>query len=365
MKDITKKLDTIFRQAVASRAVQSATLRIQGLQGDLDWCAAYGSVGPDGPDMQPDSPYFIASATKIFTATAIMMLHENGRLNLEDSLQDALPDIDLTGLQLRRRKDLTSQIRIFHLLAHTSGLPDYFEQAGTGRHSLLKELLEQGDRSWDLDFVLERARRMKPPFAPAISEGSGFKAHYSDTNYQLLGAIIERYTGQNLGEALNRFIFDPLNLQQTYVYGQDHAADKGRRTEPSLFCYKDRWLKLPRAMASFGADGGMVSTSAEQIEFLKALLHRKLIRSGDLLQRMQQWNPLFFPFQYGLGLMRFQLPRIFTLFRTMPAFVGHSGASGAINFYCKERDIYVAGTMNQLANRSLPFQWMSRVIAAI
>ncbi|MCB1139351.1 MAG: beta-lactamase family protein [Leptospiraceae bacterium] len=363
MKDIQKKLDTIFRNAVGSRSIKSATLRIQGFQDELDWSAAYGSMGPDGPDIQPDSPYFIASATKIFTATAIMMLHEEGLLNLEDTLLDALPHIDLTGLHLRKGKDHTPEIRIFHLLAHTSGLPDYFEQAGTGRRSLLKELLEKGDKGWDLNDVLERSRKMKPPFVPAISEGSGFKAHYSDTNYQLLGAIIERCTGQSLGQALGRLIFDPLNLRHTYMYGQDHAEGKERRTEPSLFCYGQRWLEMPRAMASFAADGGMVSTSAEQIVFLKALLHRKLIRSGDLIQRMQQWNPLFFPFRYGFGLMRFQLPRIFTLFRTMPAFIGHSGASGAINFYCPERDIYVAGTMNQLANKSLPFQWMSRILS--
>lgn len=99
------------------------------------WSAAYGR-GAESEDIQEDTPYFIASVTKIYTSVAITLLHEQGKLNLTDSVQERLPDLDLAWLHNHKGKDRTSELKIFHLLGHTSGLPDYFEQAGTGGKSL-------------------------------------------------------------------------------------------------------------------------------------------------------------------------------------------------------------------------------------
>ena len=68
-----------------------------------------------------------------------------------------------------------------------------------------------------------------------------------------------------------------------------------------------------------------------------------------------QWNAIFAPLQYGTGLMRFALPRYYTLFKAVPPMIGHSGASGAVLFYVPALDLYVSGTVNQIKKRSLSY----------
>ncbi|MBI40071.1 MAG: hypothetical protein CMF59_10755 [Leptospiraceae bacterium] len=360
-QDQTQKLDGIFESTVRSKKIQSASLRIESGDGSFVWTGTYGCTAARGTPIKTDTPYFTASATKTFTAVAILMLHERGKLEIADSFVEYLPQLNLENLHRWKGQDRTREIRIFQLLDHTSGLPDYFEQGGTGSSSLLRSILDDGDRDWDLDFVLERTREMKPPFPPAPDEGNG-RAHYSDTNYQLLGAILESVTGSSMEQALSELIFQPLGLKNTYLYGRDHTSLD--RPQPAQFLFKDRWLDIPRAMESFRTDGSLVSVPQEQIHFLRALMQGQLV-SDRTLQSMQHWNSLFFPFKYGYGLMLYQLPRIFSPFKPLPGFIGHSGASGAINYYCADLDLYVAGTVNQLAYRSLAFQWMSRISSVL
>ena len=76
----------------------------------------------------------------------------------------------------------------------------------------------------------------------------------------------------------------------------------------------------------------------------------------------REWRRIFFPLQYGMGLMRFSLPRVMTGFRAAPALIGHSGASGAVAFYAPDADIFVTGTLNQVKKRSLSFQLLTRIV---
>ena len=80
---------------------------------------------------------------------------------------------------------------------------------------------------------------------------------------------------------------------------------------------------------------------------------------------MTRWNPLFFPLQYGTGLMRFKLPRAMTLFRATPELIGHSGSSGSFAFYAPQDQVYIAGTFNQFDKPSRPFNFMLKVAAAV
>ncbi len=78
-----------------------------------------------------------------------------------------------------------------------------------------------------------------------------------------------------------------------------------------------------------------------------------------------QWNPIFTPVEYGMGMMRYDLPRFFTIFVKVPAMVGHSGASGAVLYYVPELDLYIAGTVNQIKNRSLPYRVMTQLVMSV
>ena len=192
---------------------------------------------------------------------------------------------------------------------------------------------------------------MKPAFRP----GEKGKALYSDTNYQILGHLIETMSAKPIQTTLHKFIFGPLGLQKTYLYSDNQD------TRPTPLYYKKNRLHMPLAMASFGTDGGIVSTSAELMTFLKAFFGGQFFPAENFVW-MKQWNRIFFPLEAGIGLTRFKLPRIFSPFKAMPEFIGHSGLSGTVAFYVPEKDIYLTGTVNQIDNPERSFRLMLELI---
>lgn len=192
---------------------------------------------------------------------------------------------------------------------------------------------------------------MKPAFRP----GEKGKALYSDTNYQILGRLIETVSGKPIPTAMQEFIFTPLELQKTYLY-----ADS-RDTGPAPLYYQKNRLQVPLAMTSFGAEGGIVSTSAELMIFLKAFFGGTFFPVEDFAW-MKQWNRIFYPLEAGVGLTRFKLPRLFSPFKATPEFIGHSGLSGTVAFYVPEKDIYLTGTVNQIDHPSRSFRLMLELL---
>lgn len=81
-------------------------------------------------------------------------------------------------------------------------------------------------------------------------------------------------------------------------------------------------------MTSFGADGGMVSNSADMLIFIEAFFTGKLFPK-TYIDDLQHWNKIFFPIESGIGIHKFQLPRMFNPTGAIPYFIGHSGLSGA------------------------------------
>jgi len=236
-------------------------------------------------------------------------------------------------------------------MAHTSGLPDYFEEKMYTGKSLHQELSLGHDRSWDFQKVMNNVKKMKPKFKP----GARKKALYSDTNYQLLGRIIEIITNKNISDAFHDLIFTPLNLKKTCLY-QDITDET-----PIDIYFKKQLLHIPQAMASFGPDGGIVFTAHESMIFLKAFFNGKFFQK-EVLDELKNWNNIFFPLKYGTGIIQFKLPRIFSLFKSYPEFIGHSGLSGAFEWYCPKKDLYLTGTVNQSSNPDLSFKLIIKII---
>lgn len=300
---------------------------------------------------QPTRQFFIASTTKLYTTAIIFQLIDEQKLGIDDPVIRVLGAETMRGLHIINGKDHAAGITVRHLLSHSSGLADYFEQKQTDGQTLAGPLLENHDRGWNFDDILQWNReRLKPLFAPGTSR----KAHYSDTNYQLLGKVVEKVTGESFGKNLSTRILTLLQLKNTYLFTQqtsDHYDSIAVMRSGS------KMLHIPKAMASFGCDGGIVSTTSDGITFLKAFLNAKLF--SDYWQKeWADWRRIFFPLQYGIGVMRFQLPRIFTLFRKTPEFIGHSGASGAFLFYAPAIDTFFSGTVNQVKKRDLSFRLM-------
>ena len=326
-----------------------------------DWASAAVSTpsAAAAPTGTPTSAgrFFIASATKLYVTALVMQLCAEGRLDLRAPAADYLDRTVLERMHVLRGVDSSMRITVEELLAHTSGIADYFEQRRADGTTQIGRALEH-DFSWTLGDVLRITRdELEPRFAPSTPG----KAFYSDTNYQLLGALVEAVTGQTYEEALRERILAPLGLESTYPFTLETLD---RYADVDAMLYGARPIVIPKAMASVRADGGIVSTAREGIVFLEAFMGGRLFPAEYLGEMQQWWNPIFRPLEYGVGLMRFALPRYYTLGRRVPPMVGHSGASGAVLYFVNDLDLYVSGTVNQVRKRSLSYNLLTRLVMA-
>ena len=335
---LSQSLQTLLDEEATKANTHGIILRVCSGDGQLDFKGSAGAAAPD-------TRFAIASISKMFTAALIMQLADEGALNLDQTVQSILTDLDLSGLHVVKGVDYGPLLTVRQLLHQTSGLADYYE-------SDLASCLKAGkDRRYDLGDVLQMTKALPPEAAP----DSG-RSHYSDTNYQLLGAIIEVLTGQTYDRVLQSRICDPLGLQETGVL---QGADVG------LPIYHGRrQIHVPETLTSMAADGGIISTLDETLIFLQAFMRGQLFDPTNMAQ-MRQWNRLFFPLRYGYGLMRIKLPRWMTLFRATPELIGHSGASGSFAFHAPDQDTYLIGTFNQTDAPKRPISFMLRVLNLI
>ena len=298
-------------------------------------------------NLTTDRPYFIASTTKLFTTAIIMKLRAEGKLSLEDKISKYIDASILSGLHFYKGKDYSQELTIRHLLSHTSGLSDYFQDKGASGKSLENELMAGNDQFWTFEESIDRSKKMSPLFVP----GTKGKAKYSDANFQLLGKIIETITDKSYAENCQDRIIQPLSLTKTYLY-QDATDEK-----PKMLYHKSKELKIPKAMTSFGPDGGMVSVSADMLVFIEAFFTGKLFPLS-YIDELQEWNRIFPPMRAGVGIHLFKLPWIFDPTGAIPYFIGHSGLSGALAFYSPKENIYIAGTVNQTAHPDISYRTM-------
>jgi CubicO group peptidase (beta-lactamase class C family) len=336
-----KMLQAILDKSVDNKKIYGISFAVK--HNTFSWLGAAGNftVGQQ---------YFIASTTKLFTTAIILKLKSLGKINLDAKISNYLDEAVCQGLHVIKETDHSVNITIRQLLSHTSGLPDYFQNKGPNGKSLEDELFQKNDQYWSFEEAIARSKQLKPLFEP----GKKGKAHYSDTNFQLLGKIIENISGKSYAEICDEWIIHPLQLSQTYVY-QDPADHK-----PNVLYYKTEALNIPKAMVSFGPDGGMVSTSSDMLTFIEAFFKGKLFPS-NYLEELQQWNRIFFPMQSGTGIHKFQLPWIFNPTGSIPWFIGHSGLSGALAFFSPKENLYITGTVNQVAHPDLSFRTMIKL----
>lgn len=329
-------LQFLIDKEAAKPKTHSVLLAVQSGDGQIDFRGGAGAAA--------QAPFYIASVTKMFTATLILRLKDRGLLDLDMTAQSILTDYDLSDVHTVKGTPFGPTLTIRHLLQQTSGLSDYYEG------KLAAELKRGEDREYDVSDVLRWARAL-PPQAPPDSG----KSYYSDTNFQLLGAIIEKVTGQPLEQVLQQEICAPLGLAHTYI------SDVNQTQAPLRLYHKEMPLQLPSALASMGPDGGIISTLDDVLIFVRAYMSSNLFNPQNE-GSARAFQKLYFPFQYGFGLMRFKLPVWLNLFRETPELIGHSGASGSFAFYAPQDDIFLVGTFNQTDAPKRPFALMMRVL---
>ncbi|MBK9190499.1 MAG: beta-lactamase family protein [Crocinitomicaceae bacterium] len=313
-------------------------VQISFQQNDFLWNTSAGNL-------KPEDPIFIASTTKLFISAITLKYISDGILKFSDPIKNYLPEEIMNNLHTFNSQDFADSITIQHLLAHTSGLPDYFGDKPVGKNtSLMEDLFEGKDMEWTAEYAIELSKTMAPHFAPGTPE----KAYYSDTNFQLLSKILEKISGKKIADLLKEKITQPLGMKSTYMYTSKED------TTATLFYYKKEHLKIPLAMTSFGADGGMVSTGSDMLKFLNAFFEGTYFPK-EKISELYVWNKIMFPLNNGIGMMMAKFPGT-------PMFIGHSGHSGAFAFYVPDKKLYVAGTVNQVDKPETSFKMLAKMM---
>ena len=315
------------------KGVFSAVLCVGSGDNSFSWTGAVG-------EMQKDSQYFIASVTKLYVTAVVMCLIEEGKIELDEKISKYLPEDLMEGLHVVKGVDYSDDITVKHLIYNTSGIPDYFSHKQPDGKTAVSELLDGKDGSWHLEKTIKLVKELSPHFVP----GRKGKVKYSDTNYQLLGRIIEVITGMDIGEVFQTYIFDELGLEYTYAYKD--STD----TKPVPFYHKAEKLWLPNYMASITPEGGIVSTAEEAMIFLKGFFGGHFFPK-ERIEGLKEWNLLLPPpslFFYGIGLEKLFIPRIASPFKPITEVVGFWGQTGSFAWYHPDTDLYFTGTANQV-----------------
>lgn len=221
----------------------------------------------------------IASMTKMFTAAATMVLHDQGKLSLDDPVRKHIPELP----EYYDDKKVT----IAHLLQHTSGLPDYLQ--------FPRPKGKDAGFVTSADYVGEFARlkdRFKVRFEP------GQKHQYNNSNYMLLAVIIERVSKKSYGEFLREEVLRPLGMKESWVYEQSKSAPKvdaknslcaigyskqKDKWEAGWGCppFRDEWLLAV-------GDGGLWTNIDELILWDAGLRAGKLVRAETMKRALER-----------------------------------------------------------------------------
>ena len=235
-------------------------------------------------EVTPDTTFVVGSITKTFVATALMRLQEADVLSIEDRLSTWLPDYPNA-----------ENITLIQLMSHTSGLFDYFAHP---EYNL--RVFNEPDHHWTPQEILDQFV-LDPHFAP------GERYKYSNTNFVLLGLVIEAATGKSLGQVLREQLMQPLSLDNTFVQSLEPpppGSARGYLQKPDgpegLDDGTDYRPTLSAATVAYGA-GDIVSTSTDLADWARTVYGGHLL-APDSLALMTDYN--YSPYargEYGLG----------------------------------------------------------------
>jgi D-alanyl-D-alanine carboxypeptidase len=338
---LQERLDQASRE---DAAVYGGVLRVEAP--GFAWQGASGLTNPAaGVEMRPEDQFQAASITKMLTSTTFMTLVEERLADLDAAIGRWLPASLTEGL-LEDGDICTPR----HLLAHTSGIADFFgdgEPGAGGALPFVAKMQEEPDRLWDPRDILAWTRaNLRPHFVP----GNGW--HYADTGYVLVGLIIEAVTGRALHQAMRERVIDPLGMQHTHMLFREPARPSLPGRGPPLAYFGDAPYGADRSVSADWGGGGLVVTAADLARFMRAFADDRIFRSPDFRRQMLTLTATGEPgVSYGLGVRHFALGAL-----GMPGFGelwGHTGFVKSFMLYWPEEDALVCGTLNQSAAKGV------------
>jgi len=218
--------------------------------GRLVFAKGYGRRSQDGRPVGTNTLFAIGSVSKQFTCACILLLAEEGKLSVQDTVAKYYP-------QLTRAQDIT----LLDLMNHVSGYPDYYPLDFVDRRMAA---------AIDPDELLRRYAGGKLDFEP------GMKWSYSNTGYILLGRVVEKVSGESFGSFLQRHILQPLDLTNT-VY-EAKANDPRLAQGFTTFALSAAQPVAPEASGWLGGAGAIYSTPSDLARWDLALMEGRLLK---------------------------------------------------------------------------------------
>ena len=293
-------LQTLLNHYAQDQKLPGAVLLVAGPDGDA--IVVTGARNRDSQvPVSADTRFYIASSGKMVTATAVLQLVDEGRIRLDQRVAEIIKPAGALA-----RLPNWSSVTVEQLLNHSSGLPDYFtedfEKAATK----------------DRRMLIDVEQALRGVMGAAAEAHAGAAYDYSNTNFALLGLILQRVDGGSLANSLSRRVFARAGMGSSQV-GADPASPliasaHGASLKPSA---RNNVI----AYGSILGDGPVTTTAADMARFLRALLEERKMLSPATLQLMMA--PSRREKTYGLGLARAESKWGLVL--------GHTGAVSGFN----------------------------------
>jgi len=244
--------------------------------GRVEYMKGYGMAAVDTRvPVGAGTNFRLASLSKQFTATAIMLLKADGKLRYDDDITPLLPNLPA----------FARGVTVRNLLNHTSGLPDYEDFVPD----------TQTVQVHDADIPVLIARAAAPKFAP------GTKYDYSNTGYGLLALIVEKVSGQRYADFLRDHIFVPLAMTGTVAFEDGRSVVAQRAYGHNVGQYGIRRTDQSNTSAVLG-DGGIYSSVIDLAKWDRALEQHTLVSAAE---QQLAWTPPSLPngakTEYGFG----------------------------------------------------------------
>ncbi|MBX2846432.1 MAG: beta-lactamase family protein [Saprospiraceae bacterium] len=317
------------------KGLVGATLLVRDKDGL--WIGADGKADIESDiDLQACNSFLIASISKVFTSAAVYRYIDKDILSLEDPISQWLDPIFVEEVKN------ADQAQIKHLLAHTSGIADYYTNA------FELDRINKVNNDWSKEEVLGYV------FGKKATNSVGQTYAYSNTNFLLLAMILERASGLSFEEVYRQEVFAPLGLTTAYynernplpvgvVKGYVDIYGNGQFVE-SAFLYGDE--------IGIGGDGGIAINAFDLATFFEEMMKGNLI-SQSSLDRMTEWFDLpedwhwdeFGQTESGFGIEKFNTP--------FGEAVGHSGGVdgfSSLALYFPEEDMTYILLVNSNGN---------------
>ncbi|MEV6077861.1 serine hydrolase domain-containing protein [Streptomyces sp. NPDC052069] len=264
--------------AIVATGATGVVAEVQSALGSRTASSGTADLADPGTPVPRNASYRIGSDTKTFTATVALQLVGEGRLALDDTVERWLPGT------VRGNGNDGTRITVRDLLGQTSGLNDYLAVSPDAAEAFTPEGYHRSRfRSQTAREQVAAALSRPPQWLPDPVGSPGGKRRwgYSNTNYTLMGLVIEEVTGHPWAQEIHDRIIEPLGLRHTFSPGTSPYVPAPTATAYTRFPGEDGFTDTTLAYGG-GADGCLISDTHDHGRFLRALMGGRLLRPAQL-----------------------------------------------------------------------------------